>query len=226
MGNICGSGLTGDEAKAKQASNKIDHELAKSKKEQKKEVKLLLLGAGDSGKSTVAKQMQILHLDGFSQDEMIQQKPLIYHNLIDSAQKLIRAAKDFTLSLESCEEEAEFVLGLDVIGDVTFAGQVADSLKAVWRDSAIQEAYGRSAEYQLNDTAHYFFESIDRIAQPDYLPDNNDMLRVRKKTTGVLETRFETGGLFFRCVKRCVRIENERQALNAPQAGGCRWPKK
>lgn len=43
-----------------------------------------------------------------------------------------------------------------------------------------------------------FFESIDRIAKPDYLPDNNDMLRVRKKTTGVLETKFETGGLFFR----------------------------
>lgn len=43
-----------------------------------------------------------------------------------------------------------------------------------------------------------FFDSIDRIAMPDYLPDNNDMLRVRKKTTGVLETKFETGGLFFR----------------------------
>jgi hypothetical protein len=47
---------------------------------------------------------------------------------------------------------------------------------------------------------HSFFESIDRIASPTYLPDNNDMLRLRKKTTGVLETKFETKGLFFQYV--------------------------
>lgn len=56
-------------------------------------------GAGDSGKSTVAKQMQILHLDGFSHDELVQQKPLVYFNIIDSCQKLINAARNFGLEL-------------------------------------------------------------------------------------------------------------------------------
>jgi hypothetical protein len=44
MGNMCGGGMSADEMSAKQASKKIDEELAKNKKEERKEVKLLLLG--------------------------------------------------------------------------------------------------------------------------------------------------------------------------------------
>ena len=32
-----------------------------------------------------------------------------------------------------------------------------------------QECFRRSNEYQLNDSAEYFFNSIDRIAQPNYV---------------------------------------------------------
>jgi hypothetical protein len=137
------------------------------------------VGAGDSGKSTVAKQMQILHLDGFSHDELVQQKPLVYFNIVDSSQKLLKAARNFGISLEDVSEvrspsfplgvhpptcclillrndgqdDAEFMLGIDLIEDITFPGRIADCAKAIWRDAAIQATYERSAEFQLNDTA-------------------------------------------------------------------------
>ncbi len=46
-------------------NRQIAASLSASKKEMDKETKLLLLGTGESGKSTFAKQMRILHMSGF-----------------------------------------------------------------------------------------------------------------------------------------------------------------
>ncbi len=50
-------------------SKEVEKELKKSQKATSQEVKILLLGSGASGKSTVAKQMKLLYLDGFSDKE-------------------------------------------------------------------------------------------------------------------------------------------------------------
>ena len=43
-----------------------------------------------------------------------------------------------------------------------------------------------------------YFDSINRIAQPDYLPNDQDVLRSRVKTTGITETTFIIGELTYR----------------------------
>jgi guanine nucleotide-binding protein G(i) subunit alpha len=45
---------------------------------------------------------------------------------------------------------------------------------------------------------HSYFDSIGRIAQPDYLPSDQDVLRSRVKTTGITETTFIIGDLTYR----------------------------
>ena len=40
-----------------------------------------------------------------------------------------------------------------------------------------------------------FFDEVNRIAAPDYIPIESDVLRARTKTTGVYETRFSMGQL-------------------------------
>ncbi len=49
----------------------------------------------------------------------------------------------------------------------------------------------RSREFQLNDSAVYYFTAIDRMSAPDYLPNDQDILRSRVKTTGITETTFK-----------------------------------
>jgi len=43
-----------------------------------------------------------------------------------------------------------------------------------------------------------YFDNIDRIAQPDYMPNDQDVLRSRVKTTGITETTFIIGDLTYR----------------------------
>jgi len=76
--------------------------------------------------------------------------------------------------------------------------EVADALRNLWRDPAIKEAVRRSREFQLNDSAVYYFNAIDRMAQPGYLPTDQDILRSRVKTTGITETTFTVGELIYK----------------------------
>jgi len=42
---------------------------------------------------------------------------------------------------------------------------------------------------------HSFFDEIDRIASPDYVPNEMDVLQSRTRTTGINETRLQMGEL-------------------------------
>lgn len=43
-----------------------------------------------------------------------------------------------------------------------------------------------------------YFDSIDRLFTPGWLPDNQDMLQARLRSTGITETLFELGQMNFR----------------------------
>jgi guanine nucleotide-binding protein subunit alpha len=56
---------------------------------------------------------------------------------------------------------------LDSIG---MPADISAAIKELWAVDEIQAAYARSKEYQLYDSAKYYFDAIDRIAEPDYMP--------------------------------------------------------
>lgn len=71
-------------------------------------------------------------------------------------------------------------------------------MKKLWADPGVQQCFGRSREYQLNDSAAYYLNSLDRISHPNYIPTQQDVLRTRVKTTGIVETHFSFKGLNFK----------------------------
>jgi len=50
-----------------------------------------------------------------------------------------------------------------------------------------------------------FISDVDRIAQPDYLPSEQDILRSRVPTTGIIEYPFDLDGIVFRYLKTVVK---------------------
>ena len=58
------------------------------------------LGAGESGKSTVLKQMRLIHAGGFSRNERKQWRVVIFHNLVNAFQILLGAMEDTNTEFE------------------------------------------------------------------------------------------------------------------------------
>ena len=75
---------------------------------------------------------------------------------------------------------------------------VTDAVRGLWQDRGVKEAIRRSREFQLNDSAVYYFNSMDRMSSPSYLPTDQDILRSRVKTTGITETTFKIGELTYK----------------------------
>ena len=68
----------------------------------------------------------------------------------------------------------------------------------MWLDPGVQQSFQRGDEYGLPESASYFLEALDRISLPDYIPSEQDILRSRARTTGIVEIRFHYKGLDFR----------------------------
>lgn len=86
MGCVVGhSGPLGEEEREQRKVNKqIDEQLQKEKQVLRATHRLLLLGAGESGKSTIVKQMRILHISGFNEAEKREKIQDIRRNIRDS----------------------------------------------------------------------------------------------------------------------------------------------
>ncbi|KAJ3797686.1 heterotrimeric G-protein alpha subunit, GPA3-like protein [Lentinula aff. detonsa] len=77
----------------KERSDAIDRQIEDDSKKFKRECKILLLGSGESGKSTIVKQMRIIHKDGFPDSERATYSSIVYRNVLDSAQAIIVAMR-------------------------------------------------------------------------------------------------------------------------------------
>ena len=98
MGNCLGSmGVDDKEAAKRNRELEVAQEAAAKKEAEK--IKLLLLGAGESGKSTIFKQMKIL-FGVVSDEEKRQITPVVYNNTISSMKILVDQTKAMGLEGE------------------------------------------------------------------------------------------------------------------------------
>ncbi|XP_035792283.1 guanine nucleotide-binding protein G(f) subunit alpha-like [Anopheles albimanus] len=180
------------------------HELQTRKKQSSKEivqrcpsirdpVKILLLGAGESGKTTIIKQMRILHVqNSYSFDERLEKLADIYENIHESIYELVRETILLDLEFDSASNQrcAEYILRLGRQPPWTLSQEYVQCVRLLWADSGIRRCYKRASEFQLIDSAKYFLDRIEKISMPGYIPSNGDILNCRKTTTGIQETRF------------------------------------
>ena len=104
-GGICGSSPDIDEHEKKRSAE-LDAEQQRKRLEEQSVFKLLLLGAGESGKSTLFKQMFLIYGTGFTEEELMSYRPTIFGNILDSMKMMIQKAAEFAKVDESYEVKA------------------------------------------------------------------------------------------------------------------------
>ncbi|CAI2353585.1 unnamed protein product [Caenorhabditis sp. 36 PRJEB53466] len=190
----CSSFIPNEEAQEKaiaiKRSREIELTLVKKKKAGVLEQSLLLLGPGESGKSTVFKQIRAMS-GSYTKHELQEKKLQIMQNICAFTRILLDYARDNCLDFrpEDAElfERMYYKLRSFIEKGLDLKPDIVDGLKKFWDTKAIQQAYDKRYTFHLTDSAAYFFENLDRIKEPDYEPTNQDIVHIRMPTVGVVE---------------------------------------
>ncbi|XP_078510430.1 guanine nucleotide-binding protein subunit alpha-13 [Lissotriton helveticus] len=198
------------EAEQQRKSREIDKSLSREKTHVKRLVKILLLGAGESGKSTFLKQMRIIHGQDFDQRAKEEFRATIYSNVIKGVRVLVDAREKLHIPWgdPSNQKHGERMMAFDTRAAMVAQGVVETqvflkhlpSIRSLWQDSGIQHAYDRRREFQLGESVKYFLDNLDKLGEPDYIPSQQDILLARRPTKGIHEYDFEIKNVPFKMV--------------------------
>ncbi|EPB68627.1 g-protein alpha subunit [Ancylostoma ceylanicum] len=157
-------------------SKKIDRELER-KNNGNMEQKLLLLGPGESGKSTCLKQLKIMHANGYSEQEIQEKKFVVYMNIVQSMAALLDAMEVLGIPFDNNSMEIH--------------GKLVRKVHASGCEFIDWGPELRSAVREL------FFNELDRISKKNYKPSLLDILHTRVPTSGVVQFYFTMKGINF-----------------------------
>jgi len=190
---FCGGGGTvGVDPDVYRQSVRLRKEIIQDSQTLNQAKKLLLLGAGESGKSTIFKQMRIINSSGYSDGELSQFRYIIHKNILEAIKILIENVHSMNIELQEVNEDfADQALLWD---SESLNPQMGDIIARLWEDEGIQACFERRVEFHLVDNAHYFLNDVVRISAEGYTPSTEDALHARVRTSGVVSKRFLLGG--------------------------------
>jgi len=160
--------------------------------------KLLLLGASQSGKSTLFKQMFVIYGKGFTDEDKKRYKTIVWLNMVSAIEELAIQSPLLERGVENagCAVQGEEAkVAANFIRELkyeygTMNAELAHHIQVLWRDPGIQQTYEKRAIFQLDDSASYFLNDLARIGRLDYLPTTPDIIRARHKTKAIVEHEF------------------------------------
>ncbi|KAH7000625.1 guanine nucleotide-binding protein alpha-3 subunit [Ilyonectria destructans] len=186
------------ELESNKRSQAIDRLLEEDATRQRSECQVLLLGS--ESRRDILEMMKLTHLKGRSEDELHHDRLTVLKHICDSAKALVNAMRQLDVASESDKiwEDADFIVTYVYDSSSTSTGldpRFRVAIENILESPYYQELMGRCTEFYLPHAAEYFFSEMARIALPNYLPTEIDLLRARNKTNGISETWLQTGQL-------------------------------
>eukprot|EP00456_Euglypha_rotunda_P088582 TRINITY_DN9087_c0_g1_i16.p1 TRINITY_DN9087_c0_g1~~TRINITY_DN9087_c0_g1_i16.p1 ORF type:complete len:271 (-),score=55.81 TRINITY_DN9087_c0_g1_i16:11-823(-) len=164
--------------------------------------KVLLLGAGESGKSTVIKQLRLIHQRKDMTDKWFMSwVPCLHANAFQCIQQLLQQAEKFGYALEGKDKEiAQKILAIKTEEEPVLTEELAKEIDHLWKLEQIVKTYERRTEFWLLEAANYYFEHLFEMAKPDFKPTEEHVVMARARTTGIITTEIQRGDILWKFV--------------------------
>jgi GTPase SAR1 family protein len=195
MGAACSSGA-GNDVK----TEALDKELQISKLKDDLHFKILCLGAGESGKSTVVKQLFFIHKRKMDDEERSMFVPVLHSNVMQSIGTLIaQEYEDITYTETEIPLRDAVKQALDE--DIqTIPTELATKITTLWNGPTLQAIWAKRSDFWHLEATDFYLSNVERFVESDFLPTEEDIVYARKRTTGVITTEFDYGHVHFSVV--------------------------
>ncbi|KAH7724468.1 Protein GPA-6 [Aphelenchoides avenae] len=192
---------------AKARSKQIDRDIVRDSSKNSSRFEILLLGGSECGKTTIFKQIRILHLNGFSREDRLAFTHHIRMNAIEALGQLLDACQknrivhetmlqDYVERFRKFRKMAEERDG----EEINIPKDMDKTMGRIWRSAPVQMVYQRRYTFALLDSAKYFLDKVEQVADPSYEPSAQDILQCRYRTIGTQEVHFIYKKVNFRMV--------------------------
>jgi energy-coupling factor transporter ATP-binding protein EcfA2 len=128
---LCSSTANPEDKVERQLDRRIDEGQKRTEAAEGKINKLLLLGAGASGKSTLFKQMITIYGKGFPESERKTYTNIIFNNILTSIRVLIKQAPKYG-EIQPGLNESKRILEAEMKEDQAVTEELAVHLKYIW----------------------------------------------------------------------------------------------
>ena len=175
-------------------------------------MKVLLLGAAESGKSTLVRQYRIINEQNFNNEETLRYK----HNIRSSCLEFFALLVSEYLPIQEATSEWKALCNkfLERLAENKVLDRdLFDTAISLWHDSIVQEYLvdldskknvgsprknalipndavpeggTKQLRFYLDDPEYHFLPSLERIMSSGYCPTSSDILSLRSPTTGIL----------------------------------------
>ena len=110
-------------------------------------------GAGESGKSTIVKQMRIIHEAGYSAEECKRYRPVVYSNTIQSLMAIISAMSKLRIDFADrarLEDARKFfeISGNSSEGELNY--ELGRLMMRLWLDRGVQHCFSRYTQWSID----------------------------------------------------------------------------
>ncbi|KAF7251400.1 hypothetical protein EG68_08644 [Paragonimus skrjabini miyazakii] len=194
-------------------NKEIERELRKEKDRLRRRQMILLLGTGESGKSTFLKQMKIINGKRFSSFELEHLKDVIYDNIYKGVLFLLQARESLHIPWESVDQsqvmscaqmmEENFRKTKAVRRDRARLNQLLwtedeflaliPAMSVIWADGGIRKAFDQRAKMiteNFSENTRYYLNRLNYIGVKNYCPTDEDIVWSRKPTESIIEEEF------------------------------------
>ena len=115
-----------------------------------------MTGCGESGKSTILKQMRLVHGEGFPESERMSVRNIIFSNVLQSMKLILLGMKKLEISLDSNQQvyanEIENTPDFLTVEGCLMPSTIS-AISILWASSNVQLAYSKATKYYLIDSA-------------------------------------------------------------------------